>query len=134
MNRKRVLVVDDEPDIVETLRFSLEVEGIECIEAYDGEEALAKAKKERPDLILLDVMLPRMNGYKVARLLKFDESFKAIPIIMLTARAQENDIETGKETGADEYVTKPFDTDELVTLVKGYLGRDGADGPARDAG
>ena len=122
MGKKRVLIVDDEPDIVESIKFRLELENIECIEAYDGEEALSKAKKESPELIILDVMMPKIHGYKVARLLKFDESYKYIPIIMLTARTQKADIELGQETGADEYVTKPFDMDVLVTLVKKYLG------------
>ena len=121
MNNKRVLVVDDEPDIVESIRFNLELENIECIEALDGEEALSKARKENPDLIILDIMLPKINGYKIARMLKFDESYKHIPIIMLTARTQQTDIKLGEETGADEYVTKPFDMDELVALVKKYL-------------
>lgn len=123
MNKKRVLIVDDEQDIVESIKFTLELEDIECLEAYDGEEALSKAKKENPDLIILDVMLPKMNGYKIARLLKFDESYNNIPIIMLTARTQQNDIELGEETGANEYVTKPFDMDMLVTLVKKYLSK-----------
>ena len=121
MNKKRVLIVDDEPDIVDAIKFNLELENIECLEAYDGEEAFSKAKKENPDLILLDIMLPKMNGYKIARLLKFDESYKNIPIIMLTARTQEKDIELGEETGANEYVTKPFDMNMLVALVKKYL-------------
>ncbi|HBF43897.1 MAG TPA: two-component system response regulator [Desulfobacteraceae bacterium] len=123
MNKKRVLIVDDEQDIVESIKFTLELEDIECLEAYDGEEALAKAKKENPDLIILDIMLPKMNGYKVARLLKFDESYKNIPVIMLTARTQQSDIELGEETGANEYVTKPFDMDMLVALVKKYLSK-----------
>jgi len=121
MERKRVLIVDDEPDIVESLRFGLEHEGIECLEAYDGEQALLKAKREDPDLILLDIMIPKLSGYKVCRLLKFDQRYKGIPIIMLTARAQKQDIELGSQTGADEYVTKPFDIDNLTVLVKGYL-------------
>jgi len=122
MDKKRVLIVDDEPDIVESIKFSLELEDdIGTIEAYDGEEALAKARKEAPDLILLDIMLPKINGYKVARLLKFDAAYKNIPIIMLTARAQESDIKTGGETGANEYVTKPFDMEMLVAMVKKYL-------------
>jgi len=121
MDKKRVLIVDDEPDIVESVKFSFELENIECLEAYDGEEALLKAKKEKPDLIILDIMLPKIIGYKVARLLKFDESYKHIPIIMLTARTQEKDIKLGEETGADEYVTKPFDMDMLIDLVKKYL-------------
>lgn len=122
MAQKRVLIADDEQDIVETIKFNLELENIECIDAHDGEEALLKAKKEHPDLILLDIMMPKINGYKVSRLLKFDESYKHIPIIMLTARAQEKDIELGEETGADEYVTKPFEMEILVELVKKYLG------------
>ncbi len=121
MTKKRVLIVDDEQDIVESIKFSLELEDIECIEAYDGEDALMKAKSEKPDLMLLDIMLPKMNGYKVSRLLKFDELYNSIPIIMLTARSQEKDVQLGEETGADEYVTKPFDMDALIDLVKKYL-------------
>jgi DNA-binding response OmpR family regulator len=121
VDKKKVLIVDDEVDIVETIKFSLELEGFECLEAHDGEEALAKARKENPDLILLDIMLPKMHGYKVSRLLKFDEDYKHIPIIMLTAKAQESDVKLGQETGANEYVTKPFDMDKLITLVKQYL-------------
>jgi DNA-binding response OmpR family regulator len=119
--KKRVLIVDDEPDIVESLKFNLELEGFDCLVAYDGEQALLKAKENNPDLILLDIMLPKMNGYKVSRLLKFDNNYKHIPIIMLTARTQKSDIKLGEETGAEEYVTKPFDMDELIGLVKKYL-------------
>jgi DNA-binding response OmpR family regulator len=121
MDKKRVLIVDDEPDIVESVKFSLELENIECLEAYDGEEALLKAKSERPDLIILDIMLPKINGYKIARLLKFDQKYKNIPRIMLTARTQEKDVKLGEETGADKYITKPFDMDLLVNAVKEYL-------------
>ena len=121
MDKKRVLIVDDEPDIVGTIKFNLDLEGIQCIEAFDGEEALSKAKMGNLNLIILDIMLPKMSGYKIARLLKFDETYKHIPIIMLTARSQKADIELGEETGADEYVIKPFDMDELVGLVKKYL-------------
>jgi len=123
MTNKRVLIVDDEPDIVESIKFNLELEKIECIVAFDGEEALSKARKENPDVIILDVMLPKINGYKIARMLKFDETYKHIPIIMLTARTQQTDIELGQETGADEYVTKPFDMDMLVALVKKHLSK-----------
>ena len=121
MDKKRVLIVDDEPDIVESVKFSLELENIECLEAYDGEAALYKAKSEKPDLIILDIMLPKINGYKIARLLKFDQKYKNIPIIMLTARTQEKDVKLGEETGADKYITKPFDMDLLVNAVKEYL-------------
>jgi DNA-binding response OmpR family regulator len=121
MDTKRVLIVDDEPDIVETVKFNLELESIECLVAHDGEQALAIAHREKPDLILLDIMLPKMNGFKVARLLKFDEVYKHIPIIMLTARSQKADLDLGEETGADEYLTKPFEMDALVDLVRKYL-------------
>jgi DNA-binding response OmpR family regulator len=121
MNKKRILVVDDEADLVETLRFSLELEGYDVLTAFNGEEALNQARKEIPDLMLLDLMLPKLDGYKVCRLLKFDEKFKHIPILMLTAKTQERDKQTGMETGANEYITKPFDMDELMKKVKGYL-------------
>jgi len=123
MDKKKVLIVDDELDIVDSIKFTLELEGIECIVAHDGEDALAKAKSELPDLVLLDVMLPKINGYKVSRLLKFDEAFKKIPVIMRTARAQEKDRQVGNKTGADEYLTKPFEMSELITLVKKYINR-----------
>ncbi len=121
MSHRTILIVDDEQDIVETLRFSLEIEGFQCLTSYDGVDGLKKAKEESPDLILLDVMLPKIDGYRICRLLKFDEKYRHIPIIMLTARTQERDISTGKETGADEYVTKPFEMDTLVGLVKQYV-------------
>jgi len=121
MNKKRILVVDDEVDLVETVRFSLELEGFEVLVAHNGEEALNQARKENPDLILLDLMLPKLDGYKVCRLLKFDERYKHIPILMLTAKTQEKDKTMGMETGANEYITKPFDMDELMKKVKEYL-------------
>lgn len=121
MNKKRVLIVDDEADIVESIKFTLELEGFESMEAYDGEAALAKARTGKPHLILLDVNMPKMNGYKVCRLLKFDETYKRIPIIMLTARTEEKDMQLGEQTGADEYVPKPFDMEMLVALIKRYL-------------
>jgi len=121
MSQKRILLVDDEVDLVETLRFSLENEGYNVLVSHDGEDALNQARKENPDLILLDLMLPKLDGYKVCRLLKFDENYKHIPILMLTAKTQEKDKLLGKETGANDYITKPFDTDELLKKVKSYL-------------
>mgnify|MGYP003606202364 CR=1 FL=1 len=118
---KKILIVDDEKDIVETLKFILESEGYDCVVAYDGEEALSLAKNENPDLIVLDVMLPKINGYKVCRLLKFDSKYKHIPILMVTARTQAEDKIIGEETGANEYITKPFDIETITTLVKQYL-------------
>ena len=123
MEQKRILIADDEEDVVAALEFTLEKEGYECLTAYDGKEALDKAKSENPDLIILDIMMPKVNGYKVSRLLKFDVKYKDIPIIMLTARTQEIDKNIGKETGADEYVTKPFEMEALVQLVAKYLNK-----------
>jgi two-component system alkaline phosphatase synthesis response regulator PhoP len=123
MGPKKILVVDDEVDLVETIRFPLEMEGFNVLVSYNGEDALNQARKESPDLILLDLMLPKLDGYKVCRLLKFDERYKHIPILMLTAKTQEKDKLLGKETGADEYITKPFDIDELMKKVKAYLNK-----------
>ena len=123
MSIKKILVVDDEVDLVETVRFPLEMEGFKVLVSYNGEDALSQARKENPDLILLDLMLPKLDGYKVCRLLKFDERYKHIPILMLTAKTQEKDKLLGKETGADEYITKPFDIDELMKKVKSYLNK-----------
>ena len=123
MKSKKILIVDDEPDLVETVRFPLEEEGYLVLVSYNGEDALHKARKENPDLIVLDIMLPKLDGYKVCRLLKFDERYKHIPILMLTARTQEKDKNLGRETGADEYITKPFDIDELVEKIKTYLNK-----------
>jgi len=123
MSKKKILVVDDEADLVETVRFPLEMEGFTVLVSYNGEDALNQARKENPDLILLDLMLPKLDGYKVCRLLKFDERYKHIPILMLTAKTQEKDKLLGKETGADEYITKPFDIDEVMKKVKAYLSK-----------
>jgi len=119
--KKKILIVDDEPDIVETLKFLVESEGFESITALDGEDALRKAKEEAPDIVILDVMLPKINGYKVCRLLKFDNKYKHIPILMVTARSQEEDKVIGEETGADEYITKPFDINNLLEKIHLYL-------------
>ena len=121
MSPKKILIVDDEVDLVETVRFPLEIEGFDTLVSYNGEDALNQARKEKPDLIILDLMLPKLDGYKVCRLLKFDERYKHIPILMLTAKTQEKDKILGKETGADEYITKPFEMDYLLGKVKKYL-------------
>ena len=115
---KKVLIVDDEEDIVETIKFVLEAQGYDCLCAYDGESGLKKAKEKNPDLMVLDVMMPNINGFKISRLLKFDAKYKDIPIIMLTARSQKEDKIIGEETGADIYMTKPFEIEELVNNVK----------------
>ena len=118
---KKILVVDDEPDVASLLTLMLKSQGYNVIAAGDGQEALEKARAEGPDLIVLDIMLPKLDGYKVARMLKFDEKFSHIPIIMLTAKIQEKDRKTGLEMGADAYVTKPFDTMQLLEKVKEVL-------------
>lgn len=119
--KKRILVVDDEADLVEMLKMRLEANNYEVMFAYDGQEALDKARKEKPDLIILDLMLPKMDGYKVCRMLKFDEKYKKIPIILFTARAQESDQKMGKEVGADAYVTKPFEPKVLLGKIEELL-------------
>ena len=118
MANKRILVVDDEKDITSLLRLRLEASGYDVLEAYDGQEALKIAQEESPDLIVLDLMLPKMDGYKVCRMLKFDERFKHIPIIIFTARIQESDQKMGMEVGADAYVTKPFEPQVLMAKIQ----------------
>ena len=121
MSQKRILIVDDEKDLVDMLKLRLEAAGYEILEAYDGQEGLEKAKDEKPDLILLDLMLPKMDGYQLCRILKFDEDYKHIPIIMLTARAQQQDKQQGTTCGADEYVTKPFEPKELLSVIQKHI-------------
>ncbi len=119
---KKILVIDDEKDITETISFMLQAQGYEVVEGYDGEEGLKLAKEVMPDLIILDVMMPKINGYKIARLLKYDNKYKHIPIIMVTARGQDTDKLIGEETGADEYITKPFEFEEILNAVSKHLG------------
>jgi DNA-binding response OmpR family regulator len=119
--KKKILLVEDEPDFRLALRIRLEAHGNEVIEAADGATGLDLARTLKPDLIILDVMLPKMEGYKVARLLKFDEKYRKIPIIMLTARSQQSDRETGLSVGADAYMTKPFKPEELLATMTRLL-------------
>lgn len=118
---KKILIVDDETDIVESLKFVLEASGYSCYTAFNGEDGLKLAKELVPDLMILDVMMPKINGYKISRLLKYDNKYKNIPILMITARSQEEDKLIGEETGADEYITKPFDLDDVLKTVDKYL-------------
>jgi DNA-binding response OmpR family regulator len=118
----RVLIVDDDKHIRRLVRNLIENEGLECLEAEDGFEALAVAREQHPDLMILDVMLPGLDGYKICRLLKFDEDFADISVIMLTSKTRPTDKETGYYTGADLYLTKPFRPPELIEAVRQLLG------------
>ncbi|RCX09092.1 two-component system response regulator VicR [Anaerobacterium chartisolvens] len=121
---KTVLIVDDEKNIVDILKFNLKKEGFDTIEAYDGEQALEMAERQKPDLILLDIMLPKMDGFTVCRKLRQSMS---TPILMLTAKEEEVDKVLGLELGADDYITKPFSPRELMARVKANLRRVASD-------
>jgi DNA-binding response OmpR family regulator len=121
MPGKKILVVEDDALIRELDRINLESAGFEVVLATDGFQGLEMARTENPDLIVLDIMLPKMDGFKVCRILKFDDKYKHIPIIMLTARIQEVDKETGFKTGADGYMTKPFEPEELIKKINQVL-------------
>jgi two-component system alkaline phosphatase synthesis response regulator PhoP len=123
MPRERVLVVDDEQDLLELVSYNLNKEGFRVTCVATGEEALSVAKKELPDLIVLDLLLPAVDGLEVCRLLKMDSRTQHIPILMLTAKSEEADVVTGLEMGADDYVTKPFSPRVLVARVKSVLRR-----------
>lgn len=123
MDKKRILIVDDEEDIVNVLRLRLEANNYEVLSASDGQEGLNKARSMKPDLIILDLMLPKLDGYRVCRMLKFDEVYKSIPIVMFTARAQKEDEKLGGEMGADAYVTKPFEPQILLDKIKELLAK-----------
>jgi len=121
MEKKRILVVDDEVDLVDMVTLRLEANDFEVIKAYDGQSGLDKARSEKPDLIILDLMLPRIDGYKVCRMLKFDDNFKSIPVIIFTAKVQDSDKQLGKDVRADAYITKPFEAHLLLTKIKELL-------------
>lgn len=121
MSRGRILVVDDEIYIVHILDFSLGMEGYEVITALDGEEALEKAMDCKPDLIVLDIMMPKMDGYETCKALKSDETTKDIPVILLSAKGRNVDMQTGYDVGADEYITKPFSPRKLVDRINAML-------------
>ena len=118
-----VLVADDDRDILDLLAFRLGRAGYEVVSASDGEEALRLAVDRKPDLAVLDVMMPKLDGYEVTRRMRADESTKRIPVILLTARVQEHDVARGFEVGADEYMKKPFSPAELRARVQAIIGR-----------
>jgi two-component system, OmpR family, alkaline phosphatase synthesis response regulator PhoP len=121
--KEKILVVDDEKDIVKMLTYNLQKEGYRTVAAYDGDDALYLAGREHPDLVILDLMLPGMDGLEVCKTLKKDPKLSSVPIIMLTAKTQESDKVVGLELGADDYVSKPFSVKELLARVKAVLRR-----------
>ncbi len=118
---KKILVVDDEQDIRKVLAMRLKINGFTVIMAGDGQEGLEKARSENPDLVLLDLMLPKINGYEVCRLLKFDDKYKHIPVIILSALHEQLDRQKAVEYGADSFFVKPFDFDLLLFKMKSLL-------------
>ena len=119
--KHRILLVDDEPSIVKMVSKRLEVEGFEVLIAMDGREGLVKAQAENPDLIILDLMLPKLNGYEVCAMLKQDTRYQRIPIVLFTAKAQDKDEQLGMECGANAYVRKPFRAQELLEKVRSLI-------------
>jgi len=122
---EKILIADDEPNIVISLEFLLKREGFEVSVARDGQEALDAIRRDRPQLVLLDVMMPKKSGYDVCQEVRADELIKGTKILMLTARGRELDIAKGSAMGADDYMTKPFSTKELVLKVRELLGSPG---------
>jgi DNA-binding response OmpR family regulator len=118
-----VLAADDDEDILSLVAFRLERSGYTVVQARDGQEALELALRERPDLAVLDVMMPKLDGFELTRRLRAEEATSRMPIILLTARAQDTDVQTGFDAGADDYLRKPFSPQELRTRVQAILGR-----------
>ena len=120
---RTVLVADDDEDILQLVSFRLERAGYKVVTAADGQQALAAAREHKPDLAVLDVMMPGLNGYEVTRQLRADAATATIPVILLTARVQEADVSRGFEAGADDYLRKPFSPQELRSRVQAILAR-----------
>ncbi len=122
MAKGKILVVDDEIYIVHILDFSLGMEGYEVVTALDGEQALEKARTEKPDLIVLDIMMPKLDGYETCKRLKADAETRDVPVILLSAKGRNIDQKVGFEVGADDYITKPFSPRKLVERINAILG------------
>ena len=123
MAKGKILVVDDEIYIVHILDFSLGMEGYEVVTALDGEQALEKARTEHPDLIVLDIMMPKLDGYETCKMLKAEAETRNIPVILLSAKGRNVDQKVGFEVGADDYITKPFSPRKLVERINSILGQ-----------
>lgn len=118
---KKILAVDDDAMVLAVIKKRLEFAGYEVITAMEGLEGLKKARTENPDLIVLDLILPNLNGYQICAMLKRDSTYRNIPIVMLTSRSQQADIAEGLKAGADAYITKPYDPDEFITTIQNLL-------------
>jgi len=123
MSKGKILVVDDEIYIVHILDFSLGMEGYEVVTALDGEQALEKLQSERPDLIVLDIMMPKLDGYEVCKAIKSNSQTRHIPVILLSAKGRNVDQKMGFDVGADDYITKPFSPRKLVERINQLLGQ-----------
>jgi DNA-binding response OmpR family regulator len=121
----RILIAEDEPDIRDLVAFTLRFAGYEVVTANNGEEAVQTASREFPDLILLDVRMPRMTGYDACRAIKANPELKDIPVVFLSAKGQESEIQTGLDAGAEEYLLKPFAPDQLTDRVRAILAKFG---------
>ncbi|HEY7876229.1 MAG TPA: response regulator [Actinomycetota bacterium] len=122
MAGKRILICDDDPVILRLLQVNLELEGYEVLQAHNGEEAVEVATAQVPDLVILDIMMPRLDGYQTAERLKSQDGTKEIPIVFVSAKAQQSDIEKGKSYGVADYLTKPFDPTDLLDIVDRLVG------------
>jgi DNA-binding response OmpR family regulator len=120
---KRLLIVEDEEDLLLAMKFDLELSGYEVDTAMDGAEGLRLARLHRPDLVILDLLLPKVDGYRVCRMLKVDDRTAGIPVLMLTAKSTSEDERMGKQSGADLYMTKPFDPEKLKDSIELLIGR-----------
>ena len=123
MGNRKILIIEDDRDIVEMITYNLKADGYEVLSAFTGKDGITVARRERPDLIILDIMLPVMDGFEVCRVLKSAEATACVPIIILSAKSQETDKIVGLELGADDYVTKPFSPRELIARIKAVLRR-----------
>ncbi len=121
MSKGKILVVDDEINITQILQFSIGAEGYEVITAQNGEEAIDKARREQPDLIILDIMMPRIDGYEACRILKANPMTKNIPVVLLTAKGRDIDKRLGQEVGAIDYIVKPFSPNKLIDKIHKLL-------------
>jgi len=123
--KRLVVIADDDVDTLNIVKVKLEAHGLRVVTVRDGQAALATVRQYRPWLVILDVMMPRLNGFQVARMIKFDKRLKPTPVLLLTARTQQADKDMGRQVGADEYITKPFDPQQLLERVNYWMSRRG---------